>query len=463
MATFGKPGVGPSVRFLDSDFDPQNPFNGDALSRRTTADYFTSILGRVADGCVICLDAPWGEGKTWFIKNWQTTLPPERFRSVYIDCFKHDHLEDPFLLVTSALTEAFPATAQNRSARSQVVAGAKKLGASLLPRAVRLGMDAVGAGLGVPGIGTGAAAAYEALSKATEDVAETAAEAELERLSGLAGQEDFFRRNLQSFLAGELTKSRKLVVFVDELDRATPTFSIRLLERLKHYFDCPGLIFVLSCHRELLADAIGGLYGIGEAGSKAYFDKFIHLTLRLPKQEVTGAARSLSASKVIYLALVQMGLNAERAEVWGAIAATFGLSLRTARRATQHAVLIGSAFNDSTEAFALVCMKYAQPHIYAGITERNRDAYQWVADAMLKTADRKGIAGTPVAWDLLKCHYVFRLCTAQPEDDWLNALPHSEKERPEAIEVINFFMRTLSAPRAYISRLASIVDLPSLE
>jgi predicted KAP-like P-loop ATPase len=41
----------------------------------------------------------------------------------------------------------------------------------------------------------------------------------------------------------EITKKEKkpLVFIVDELDRCKPEFAIRLIERIKHFFDIPKL------------------------------------------------------------------------------------------------------------------------------------------------------------------------------------------------------------------------------
>ena len=44
-------------------------------------------------------------------------------------------------------------------------------------------------------------------------------------------------------LADKLEKP--LVVIIDELDRCRPDFAIRLIERIKHFFDIPKIVFVL--------------------------------------------------------------------------------------------------------------------------------------------------------------------------------------------------------------------------
>jgi hypothetical protein len=59
------------------------------------------------------------------------------------------------------------------------------------------------------------------------------------------------RRNLQEkvneFL-DNVTNERgnRLVIFIDELDRCSPVFAVRLLERVKHYFNREKITFVFS-------------------------------------------------------------------------------------------------------------------------------------------------------------------------------------------------------------------------
>ena len=44
---------------------------------------------------------------------------------------------------------------------------------------------------------------------------------------------------------------QKLVVFVDELDRCRPAFTMEMLERIKHYFDDDRIIFVVAINSSL--------------------------------------------------------------------------------------------------------------------------------------------------------------------------------------------------------------------
>ena len=77
--------------------DEKNPFNGDLFKRRELANQLTGYIERLRDGAVIAIDAPWGEGKSWFGRNWAADLKSQGYGVVYLDAFQHDYVEDPFL------------------------------------------------------------------------------------------------------------------------------------------------------------------------------------------------------------------------------------------------------------------------------------------------------------------------------------------------------------------------------
>ena len=70
--------------------------------------------------------------------------------------------------------------------------------------------------------------------------------------------------------------------FVDELDRCRPTYTVELLERIKHFFDVEGLVFVLSLDKEQLGHSIRAVYGAG-IDVDGYLRRFIDLEYRLPR------------------------------------------------------------------------------------------------------------------------------------------------------------------------------------
>lgn len=90
-------------------------------------------------------------------------------------------------------------------------------------------------------------------------------------------------RNIVKQILGDvITESaQKLVIFIDELDRCKPSYAIEMLERIKHYFDDERIIFVVSVNKEQLVHTISKFYG-DAFDSTGYLNKFFDINLYLP-------------------------------------------------------------------------------------------------------------------------------------------------------------------------------------
>ncbi len=76
-------------------------------------------------------------------------------------------------------------------------------------------------------------------------------------------------------------KGNRLIIFVDELDRCKPDFAVRFLERIKHYFSEERITFVFSVNLGELQHTIKRFYGEGfDAGR--YLDRFFDYRVQLP-------------------------------------------------------------------------------------------------------------------------------------------------------------------------------------
>ena len=87
---------------------------------------------------------------------------------------------------------------------------------------------------------------------------------------------------LQEFFVEVLQENcERLVIFVDELDRCRPSFAIRLLERIEHYFVNERITFVFSMNIEQLQHTIKAFYG-SDFDACRYLDRFFDVRLSLP-------------------------------------------------------------------------------------------------------------------------------------------------------------------------------------
>jgi formylglycine-generating enzyme required for sulfatase activity len=79
-------------------------------------------------------------------------------------------------------------------------------------------------------------------------------------------------------------RPRRLVVFVDDLDRCLPEKAIQVLEAIKLFLDVPGCLFVLGLDPEAVEAAVRARYR-GEVKAREYLEKIIQLPFILPPIE----------------------------------------------------------------------------------------------------------------------------------------------------------------------------------
>lgn len=90
----------------------------------------------------------------------------------------------------------------------------------------------------------------------------------------------------------EAGRKPTLVFFVDEIDRCRPTFAVELLERIKHLFDIPNILFVLSLDKQQLEASIAAVYG-QDIKAAEYLRRFIDLEYAIPAAKTKRFVESL--------------------------------------------------------------------------------------------------------------------------------------------------------------------------
>jgi len=371
-----------------TDDIPTQRFEGDLYRREELAIRLTDTLTRLPDGAVLSIDSPWGEGKTWFGRRWNASLNDQGFRTIYIDCFQRDYIDDPFAMLAGEFLEL--AKQGKPEVRTKLLAAGKKIGASLLPAAAKLAANTAGHWL------VGNAELGDDIAKAVDAISESGAD-KLEKLVGKALEDyqsekltvDGFRKSLGD-LAAE--SSTPIVVFVDELDRCRPDFAVRTIERIKHFFDVPGIIFVLLINRKQLVAAVRGLYG-QDVEANAYLGKFIQLALTLPKC-ISGELHLPDDNrKHCEETLRRFGFpmnlgSQEFSQILGVLSTQLRLSLRDIERA-----VILFSFTQPINSLAIytawpIAVKLAKPELFARLVLNDKtahaEAYELAAKLRLK-------------------------------------------------------------------------------
>lgn len=252
-------------------------YDEDILKRGALSVRLSDLVERIDDPMVICLDGKWGSGKSYFLKRWVGSHVINNggtAKTIYFDAFRHDFLDDPLIALTSAISERF-----NSKEKTKIWKRARAAASALWRPAVRIGLAAASAGVS-EAVGAVADAAVDEAA----DIASDKVEEFWRREDGRKGAMAQFRAALEDLTRNsDGDRLDKLVVVVDELDRCRPDYALSLLEVAKHFFDVPGVHFVLGLNSREFENIVRVRYG-ATVSAQEYLQKFISLTLSLPEE-----------------------------------------------------------------------------------------------------------------------------------------------------------------------------------
>ncbi len=265
-----------------------HPFQKDALNRVSFANNLTELIKKIDDPFVLSLNAPWGEGKTTFIKMWLPLLKKEGFHTIYFDAFANDYLNDAFIAIVSEITEYFSEQFKHNKNLDNFLNTSKKVGIQLLGLTGRIAIKAATMGVIKD-------SDIEMFQEFKEEIAQGSSELignvlkdKIENHHQEKQTIITFKKELSDLAASlknwtENQSTTKLIIFIDELDRCRPSFAVEILEKIKHVFLTKNTVFVLSMHKKQLEEAVKAVYGRG-IDANTYLQKFINVETSLPKE-----------------------------------------------------------------------------------------------------------------------------------------------------------------------------------
>ena len=102
---------------------------------------------------------------------------------------------------------------------------------------------------------------------------------------GLAEEIFELKKSFQDLIQKiSVTSNKRVVVFIDDLDRLQPVRAVELLEVLKLFLDCDNCVFVMAIDTSVVFQGIREKYGKDMSNEKAqsFFDKMIQLPFKMP-------------------------------------------------------------------------------------------------------------------------------------------------------------------------------------
>lgn len=252
------------------EIDESDIFKNDKLQRENSIKDLSELIKSNTEPLVLSINASWGSGKTTFVKLWQTHLKKEcDVNSIYFSAWEDDFSKEPLISILGEIkkyiNEEFHANPKVEEKFEKV----KSIGGKVLKR-------------GVPAFLKGITAGVVDFDKGFEEalgaIAESSAKELIDNYSKDKEITIEFKNSIEELLS-TINNEKPFVIFIDELDRCRPLYSIELLERIKHVFGIKKLIFVLSIDKSQLSESIKSQYG--NINTNSYLKRFIDLEYNL--------------------------------------------------------------------------------------------------------------------------------------------------------------------------------------
>jgi hypothetical protein len=233
------------------------PSDSPALGFPEIATALAEIVMESAPRFAIGLFGGWGSGKTTLMQAIEERLDPSRAIAVRFSAWRYEKEEHLIVPLLDTIREALLVWSIGRRGHQQ----AARKTARTIGRVMRSLVAGSSVRLGVPGAIDLSFDANKALMS-DEQQRRTAAEARVPRSSYHAS----FRALKEAFeeFAGP-EADRRIVVFVDDLDRCLPESALQVLESMKLFFDLDGFVFVVGLDREVVETVIDSKYRRSES------------------------------------------------------------------------------------------------------------------------------------------------------------------------------------------------------
>jgi len=258
------------------------PFQNDLLDRKKPAGVLTQLVDGIDGPCVLTIDAPWGAGKTTFLKMWSRHLRNNGFQVVEFNAWETDHAEDPFVALAAELEKELKELGDGsfKEKIKDTMEAAKKVALRAIPGVIRI-------------VTAGVVDVQPLIEKEAGNLLAAYAESRLDRYKESEESIKVFQDKLQA-MASSLAQSTKhpLMVVIDELDRCRPSYAVSLIEAAKHLFEADHVVFVLAVNRTQLTHSINALYG-SEFDAAGYLRRFFDIDFRLPEPDRVRFIRDL--------------------------------------------------------------------------------------------------------------------------------------------------------------------------
>lgn len=382
----------------------------DIFQRKAFGERLSKLIENSNGELVIALDAPWGEGKSTFIKMWRGYLRNENngVQTIYFDAFENDYQTTPFLALAGEIYNLIEESNEEEKSRF------KDVTTSALKTVGRVGLR-----IGIKALTAGVLdeTAFDVDTK--KDISKEASGAIDNYVTSRLNAVSKDKRSIKEFkqyleaLPAKLPGNGKTITFIiDELDRCKPPFALEIVEVVKHLFSVPNMTFILVMNRSQIEASVRNEYGTVDPSG--YLQKFINLWISLPKNKGLYIDES-DAKKYLHDCVKRMEMEAPNLHDRGwmkrfeVLVVHYNLSLREIERALTNFAFIRmgspSNLNDHymwlTAYLSIIKVRYTE--VYHLLATSQIEYADLVKKTNLNTLEERNWASSPAS---VESHYL---------------------------------------------------------
>lgn len=243
-------------------------------------------------GISLALDAQFGAGKTTlvrslvdYINDKEEGYGKEAF-AIYYSAWDDDYTDEPFICFASEITQALVNNKILKPAKlKDAVSRFKKLSFFFAKKAGDAAVSVATAGT-----------VQNLVSNTVDEMEGQADTTPMDEHKALKEDIEYLKDILKK--ASNYNQRKKIIIFVDELERCKPTYALEFLEMIKHIFNVPNITFVLSTSIDQMQHTIRQVYGQHEdMDAMGYLKRFVKPVIKLPPPQLENYIKSLLEGK----------------------------------------------------------------------------------------------------------------------------------------------------------------------
>ena len=356
--------------------EPISQESFDLLDINLHTDSIINFIKETETPMTIGIQGEWGSGKTSLIQSIKSELDKDKvFRQIWINSWEYSLLTNPeesLIKIINRIIQELLESDKKISKHAKISEVTKKI----FEGALRVGAGVVG--------GTNAASAAQSLFDESG-----------QNISALRLQLNDLVEEIQNKKSNNY---KKIIIYIDDLDRIEPKNAVILLELLKNIFNVRYCIFILAIDYQVVVKGLEHKFGKptldNEWEFRAFFDKIIQLPFMMPMSQY-------NIGKYVNKLLIDSGFTDDGGlddnAIKEIILTTIGGNPRSIKRLVNSISLIEifsrqrnsllasgetSLITETSDIqkkfllFALLCLQIAYPHIYE-LLNQNPDFTKW--------------------------------------------------------------------------------------